>query len=102
MTQGDIFMRRMTVQDGLTVRFPGRSAEFDEGFEIGVLAASMAAGLRRFDARIGRDALEQARAFAQGFGYRAIESAAGEDWVALTFMSGAQRPRLRLVSGSAG
>jgi hypothetical protein len=95
-------MRRMTVQDGLTVRFPGRSAEFDEGFEIGVLAASMAAGLGRFDARVGRDTLEQARAFAQGFGYRVIETAAGDDWLTLTFMSGAQRPRLKLVAGSAG
>jgi hypothetical protein len=90
-------VRRITIEDGLTVRFPHRDASFSEGFEIGVLAALMAAGRPEIARWIGSDSVEQARALVEGLGYRLLETARGEDAVAVLLTPRCQRPALRLV-----
>lgn len=100
-------MRLITIADGVTVRFPTRSQDFDEGVEIGVIAGLMASGIARFDVRVARETLEQARSLAEGFGYRvatgggaggAFDGSAREgDEIVVTFLTGAQKPRLQVV-----
>ena len=63
-------MRRIHVEDGLSVRFPGRSEEFNEGVEIGMLAVLMSSGQRGFTRWLSPANLEQARAIADRMGYR--------------------------------
>jgi hypothetical protein len=104
-------MRLITIADGVTVRFPTRSQDFDEGVEIGVIAGLMASGIARFDVLVARGTVEQARSLAEGFGYRLAtggvsssascdlfdESAREGDEIVITFLTGAQKPRLQVV-----
>jgi hypothetical protein len=89
-------MRRIEVDEGLTIRFPQRGAEFDEGVEIGLLAASLAAGRLRVACRISSGALEQARALAERMGYRLAEETPDSDGTWLELRFGRARPALTL------
>ena len=67
----------------------------------------MASGIARFDVLVARGTVEQARSLAEGFGYRLAtggvscdafdESAREGDEIVLTFLTGAQKPRLQVV-----
>lgn len=91
-------MRRITIEDGLTIRFPARDAGFAEGVEIGMLATLMALGHEDIRRPIAHGTLEQARALAQGFGYRLVETGRGAEETRILLTRRA-RPALRLVAG---
>lgn len=94
-------MRRIFIEDGLSVRFPGRDEEFDQGFEIGLLAAMMSSGQSSGALCIAADAVAQAQALAEKMGFR-LTSAPAEDGVAeVTFTSARARPRLQLIHSRA-
>jgi hypothetical protein len=89
-------MRRIHLTDDVTLRFPQRSEDFDEGVELGILAAAM--GFGTIDhAWIGRGSREQARALAEKMGYRVVEGQSAGDWIEITFRPQSTRPKLTLV-----
>lgn len=94
-------MRSIHVEGGLRLRFPGRDGSFDEGVEIGLLAAGLASGRGEFTLKFGSSTLEQARSLATGMGYRVhvVRAEAGE--VEVTFLTGRRRPKLTLISTQA-
>jgi len=93
-------MRFIEVDDGLRLRFPGQSADFAAGFEMGALAAFLSFGLRDCSRVIAAENLDQAREIAEGLNYRMIPGAAHDSGVTVRFLSSACRPSLRLVSGA--
>ncbi|KLK93163.1 hypothetical protein AA309_10230 [Microvirga vignae] len=92
-------MRHIHLDDGLRLRFPGRSEEFDQGVEIGMLAVLMDQEIPEFSRWISRANLGQVEAIAKQMGYRAIEAGGDEEWVEITFHHGSikTKPNLRLV-----
>jgi len=93
-------MRYIEVDDGLRLRFPGQSADFSAGFEMGALAAFLSFGLRDCTRYISTDNLEQAREIAESLNYRMVLGAADDSGVTVRFLHGVARPALRLVSGA--
>ena len=91
-------MRGIIIEDGLTLRFPGRDAGFAEGVEIGMLATLMALGQEEIRRPVALGTLAQARALARGFGYRLVETGRGEGEARIRLPRRA-RPALRLVAG---
>lgn len=90
-------MHHIHLAEGLRIRFPARSAEFDQGVEAGMLAALMSQDVTEFSRRISRANLGQIRALAEQFGYRLVEGAPDGDSIELNFYSRTARPRLRVV-----
>ena len=90
-------MHHIHLAEGLKLRFPARSVDFDQGVEIGMLAAMMNQDVAEFSRRISSANLGQVRALADQFGYRLVEGEAESDCVALTFYNRTARPRLRVV-----
>lgn len=90
-------MRHIHLTDGLRLRFPGRSEEFDQGVEIGMLAVLMDLGEREFSRWISRANIDQARALAKQLGYTVVEGNGDSDWMELVFRFGPARPKLTLV-----
>ena len=90
-------MRHIHLADGLRLRFPGRDENFNQGVEIGMLAALMETGTREFSRWIATANLEQVRALAKQLGYHVVAGSGNEEWTELLFRSGAARPQLRLV-----
>ena len=91
-------MRKILIEDGLAVRFPGRDQEFANGVEIGMLATLMAFGIARFSRTIASENVEQARMLGQKLGYE-IEAAQSHavGMVRLT-MWRSSRAHLRVVA----
>ena len=94
-------MRRIHVEDGLSLRFPRREAEFNEGVEIGLIAAGLAARRREFTLRLADATLDQARSLAEGFGYRLHVHPLDDGSSEVVFLFGRRRPQLRLVHSQA-
>jgi len=94
-------MHHIHLAEGLRLRFPARSVDFDQGVEVGMLAALMSQDVSEFRRRISKANLGQVRAVAEQFGYRLIEGEEVEEWVEITFYSRAARPRLRVVHSGA-
>lgn len=90
-------MRHIHIEPDLRLRFPGRGEAFNEGVEVGLLAASMAAKLSAFTMRLAGGTLDQARALAATMNYRVHVVQADETWAEVMFLTGSRRPRLRLV-----
>lgn len=92
-------MRHIHLDDGLRLRFPGRSEDFDQGVEIGMLAALMDQGMPEFSRWISRANLPQVEAIAKQLGYHVVQGNGDEDWIDLTFRFGPAKakPKLRLV-----
>jgi hypothetical protein len=90
-------MHHIHLAEGLKLRFPARSVDFDQGVEIGMLAAMMNQDVAEFSRRISSANLGQVRALADQFGYRLVEGEAESDCVTLTFYNRTARPRLRVV-----
>ena len=86
-------MRHIQVDEGLRLRFPGRSDEFDDGVEIGVVAALMAIG-NPFTRPVTARNLDQIRVMADRLNY---SLAASPDGGETTFTLGRSRSVLRLV-----
>jgi hypothetical protein len=92
-------MRHIHLDEGLRLRFPGRSEDFDQGVEIGMLAVLMDQGLMEFSRWISRDNLSQVEAIAKQMGYRIVEEGGDEEWADITFVHGSvkAKPHLKLV-----
>ena len=90
-------MRHIHLDDGLKLRFPGRSEEFDQGVEIGMVAALMQSQVREFSRWISAHNLDQVRALAERLGYRLVEGSSDSEWSQVTFRFGHARPQFRLV-----
>jgi hypothetical protein len=92
-------MRHIHLDDGLRLRFPGRSEEFDQGVEIGMVAVLMDQGVAEFSRWISRSNLGQIEAIAKQMGYRIEEREGSEEWADVTFLHGLAKPKpqLRLV-----
>jgi hypothetical protein len=92
-------MRHIEIGEGLRIRFPERGAEFDEGVEIGMVAALMEADLREFRRTVAATTVPQARELAARLGYRLLEGESEAGRTELLFRSGRVRPQLRVVGG---
>jgi hypothetical protein len=90
-------MRHIHLDDGIRLRFPSRSEDFDQGVEIGMLAALMDLKTPDFTRLISRANVDQIRSLADKFGYRILEGDGDDGWVEIAFTYGAIRPKLRLV-----
>ena len=91
------YMRHIHVEDGLSLRFPGRDEEFNEGVEIGIVAARMSTGQSCFTARVSLANIEQASSLAEKMGYRLILGPTQDTSAQVIFRTGPARPRLTLV-----
>jgi hypothetical protein len=91
-------VRKIEVEEGLRVRFPGREAEFANGVEIGILLAQM--GMRQpvVAQRIAAENVDQARTLAEKLGYRLVVDAVSADTVRVTLTAKGIRPKLKVVS----
>jgi hypothetical protein len=98
---GEFEVRRIHVEDGLSLRFPGRQEDFNEGVEIGLLIALMTSGQDSFSRWLSTGNIDQARAIAEMMRYRMVEGAVDGTWTELTFRTGRARPKLRLVHSRA-
>jgi hypothetical protein len=94
-------MHHIHLAEGMRLRFPARSADFDQGVEIGIVAALMSQDLTEFTRRISRDNLGQVRALVEQFGYRLVEGSEDGDFIEVNFLSRMARPRLRVVHSGA-
>jgi len=94
-------VRRIHVENGLSLRFPHRDEEFDEGVEIGILAVLMSSGARGFTHWVSTANVEQVRALAEGMGYRLTEGEVDESLTEVIFRTGRARPKLTLVHSRA-
>jgi hypothetical protein len=90
-------MRHIHIEPGLRMRFAGRDEVFNEGVEIGLLAANMAAHVGEFTATLATTTLVQARALAEGLNYRVHIVEDDGTWAQIMFLTGRRRPKLRLV-----
>ena len=97
--QGLTHMRHIHLDDGLRLRFPGRSEEFDQGVEIGMVAVLMDQGTTEFTRWVSRANFNQIEAIAKQMGYHLVEEGGDHEWVNLTFRFGVakRQPKLRLV-----
>ena len=91
------YMRHIHVEDGLSLRFPGRDEEFNEGVEIGIVAARMSTGQSCFTTRVSLANIEQACSLAEKMGYRLILGPTQDTSAQVTFRTSPARPRLTLV-----
>jgi hypothetical protein len=92
-------MRHIHLDEGLRLRFPGRSEDFDQGVEIGMIAVLMDQGMGEFSRWISRANLGQVEAIARQMGYRVVEESGDGEWAELTFRHSSikAKPKLRLV-----
>ncbi|MDX2157092.1 MAG: hypothetical protein SFW09_11345 [Hyphomicrobiaceae bacterium] len=89
--------RKVHLEDGCTLRFPGRSDDFADGVELGILAAQMDHGVVCLSRRIARSNLDQLRALAAKLGYRLVVGVTDDSWCHVDLVAKTERPRLRLV-----
>jgi len=91
-------MRRLEILDDLYFKFPGRTAEFDLGVEIGALTVLMAQGEGMLCRRLTAEAVEQVRPIAERFGYSLITTPAEDGLVETSLIHRRYgRPKLRVV-----
>lgn len=90
-------MRHIHVVPGLRLRFAGRDETFDEGVEIGLLAAQLASGIAEFSMLLAAGTLDQARMLATNMGYRLHVTTMDESTVEVMFLTSSRRPKLQLV-----
>lgn len=90
-------MRQIHIAEGLTMRFPGRDGEFDEGVEVGLVAALMSVGRDEISCRVSAASRDQLVAVAAEFNYRLGAQSRDGDWEELTFLSARLRSKPRLA-----
>ena len=94
-------VRRIHVEEGLSLRFPGRDEEFNEGVEIGILAVLMSSGQRGFTHWVSSATVSQARGIAEKMGYHLCEGASDGELTEVILRTGRARPTLTLVHSAA-
>ena len=90
-------MRSIEVEDGLRIRFPQRSPEFDEGFEIGLAAALMTIGTRAFSRSVSTASVDQLQAVSEKLGYHVQVERTEGDRSTVSVRLGRPRPKLTIV-----
>jgi hypothetical protein len=90
-------MRQIHLTDGTRLRFPGRSEEFDQGVEIGILAVLMDFGTDEITRPIATGNLDQAQALAEKLGYRLLQGADQDGQTTVVLRRARVRPALKLV-----
>jgi hypothetical protein len=90
-------MRHIHVMPGLRLRFAGRNETFNEGVEIGLLAAQLASGIAEFTMTLAASTTDHARVLATNMGYRLHVTTMNEGAVEIIFITGSRRPKLELV-----
>jgi hypothetical protein len=90
-------MRDVEVEEGLVVRFPGRSDDFVEGIEIGLLLAALALGAGQVERWMPIATVAQAEALATRMKYFTSLGETYDGLTLLTFSRWAPRPKLKLV-----
>ena len=91
-------VRKIAVEEGLRIGFPGRDTAFHDGVEIGMLATLMALGSTEFAREVSSANIEQARVLGQRLGYHLDGlDTAGDGVCKVTFRNRTRRPKLRLV-----
>ena len=91
--------RTIHLAEDCTLLFAGRSTEFADGVEIGILSAQMDHGISRLVRLIHSGNVEQLRSVAQKLGYRLILGATDGDHVHAHLQATKNAPTLRVVSG---
>ena len=89
--------REIHLDDGLLLRFTGRSDDFADGFETGMLAVLMDHGLSECSRWVNSSNVDQVRALAAKQGYRVIEGERSDMMTRITLSRGHVRPKLRVV-----
>jgi hypothetical protein len=90
-------MRRIYVEDGLSVSFPWRDAEFDQGVEVGIAIALMAAG-QNFTTWLSNDTIEQVKELAAKMNFHLISQQALEETTQVSLRVGSRPSHLTLVA----
>jgi hypothetical protein len=91
-------MRSIYVEDGLRVSFPGRDEEFDQGVEMGIAIALMAAG-QDFTVWLSTDSIEQANELAARMNFHTVPLGECGERRQMAFRRGARGPtHLKLVA----
>ena len=90
-------MRHIHLTDATRLRFPGRSDDFDQGVEIGILAVLMDLGSDEIARPIATATVEQARSLAEKLGYRLLEGAENEGVTTVILRRSGARPALKVV-----
>jgi len=91
-------MRKVIIEDGLTVRFPTRDESFADGVELGMLATLMSFNLASFSRTIATTNVDQARSLAQKLGYPSVIAEAEHGGSTKLTISRTRKVQLRLVS----
>ena len=91
-------MRQIYVEDGLTVRFPGRDEEFNQGVEMGIAIALMAAR-QSFTTWLSNTTIDQARELAGKMNFHLVSLQARASTTQVAFRIGRPRPHLRVLVG---
>lgn len=90
-------MRRIYVEEGLNVRFPGRSEDFAQGVEIGIALALLSSAQSNVTLWMSSETLEQVQALCCKMGFRSVVRASEGGASKITLMRGRARAELRLV-----
>jgi hypothetical protein len=91
-------MRTIYLDDEVRIRFPGQGPEFDEGVEVGMIAAMMVAGEPTISRWVSQGAIVQLRELAPKLRYRlTVDPAQTGDLAKAVLVSARVRPQLRLV-----
>ena len=91
-------MRPIHVEDGLTIRFPGRDKEFDEGVEMGIAIALMAAR-QSFTTWLSNTTIDQAQELAGKMNFHLIRLQTRASTTQVAFRVGRPRPQFRVLGG---
>jgi hypothetical protein len=90
-------MRKIEIIEDVKLRFPGRSAEFDTGVEVGAVSVLLAQGVLAVQRELSREATEQLRPIAEKFGYTIRASNCEAEISAVSIVPKQRRPLLRVV-----
>jgi hypothetical protein len=92
-----VTMRAIYIEDGLSITFPGRDQEFDQGVEIGIAIALMAAG-QNFTILFSNETIEQAKELAEKMNFHLIVIRTLEETAQVAFRAGKRPSYLTLVA----
>jgi hypothetical protein len=90
-------MRKIEIIDDVRLRFPGRDAEFDLGFEVGAVAVLIAQGAPLIERELSEAAVEQLRPIAETFRYVMLVRDGSGGMMEVSLMPKPLRPMLRVV-----
>ncbi len=92
--------RKLYLAEECTLRFPDRNDDFDDGVEVGILAAQMDMGVAHIPRWVGTRNVQQIRSVAEKLGYRLTLGSKEGGATHISLWCGAARPRLAIVKES--